>query len=100
MGLTIGCAQCHSHKFDPITHDEYYRLYAFFNGAADANSAGELVEVRADEMFGWSDAQVQQLEELQTLQKEKSQLEKNAPDQPNLSSLDWKWQSANGSRAT
>ena len=94
MGLTIGCAQCHSHKFDPITHDEYYRLYAFFNGAADANSAGEMVEVRADEMFGWSDAQFQQLEELQTLQKEKSQLEKNAPDQPNLSTLDWQWQPA------
>lgn len=94
MGLTIGCAQCHSHKFDPITHDEFYRLYAFFNGSADANSAGELVEVRADEMFGWSDAQVQQLEELQTLQKEKARLETNAPDQPNLSSLDWQWQPA------
>lgn len=94
MGLTVGCAQCHSHKFDPITHDEFYRLYAFFNGSADANSAGELVEVRADEMFGWSDVQFQQLKELQTLQKEKSQLEKNAPDQPNLSSLDWQWQSA------
>lgn len=94
MGLTVGCAQCHSHKFDPITHDEFYQLYAFFNGAADANSAGELVEVRADEMFGWSEAQFQQLEELQMLQKEKSQLEKNAPDQPNLSSLDWQWQPA------
>ena len=94
MGLTVGCAQCHSHKFDPITHDEFYRLYAFFNGSADANSAGDLVEVRADEMFGWSDAQFQQLEELQTMHKEKSQLEKNAPDQPNLSNLDWQWQSA------
>ena len=33
MGMTIGCAQCHTHKFDPITHDEYYALMALFNQA-------------------------------------------------------------------
>jgi mono/diheme cytochrome c family protein len=31
LGLTIQCAQCHSHKFDPLTQEEYYRLFAFLN---------------------------------------------------------------------
>jgi Protein of unknown function (DUF1553)/Protein of unknown function (DUF1549)/Planctomycete cytochrome C len=31
LGLTIQCTQCHSHKYDPMTHEEYYRLFAFLN---------------------------------------------------------------------
>ena len=33
LGLTVGCAQCHEHKYDPLTQREYYQLFAFLNNA-------------------------------------------------------------------
>jgi len=51
LGLTVGCAQCHTHKFDPITHREYYQLFAFFNNTEDANDTGPTVEVKQYEVL-------------------------------------------------
>ena len=39
LGLTIQCAQCHSHKYDPLTQEEYYRMFAFLNNSHEANVA-------------------------------------------------------------
>jgi len=51
LGLTLGCAQCHTHKYDPITHREYFELFAFFNHGTDINNTGATVEVAEGEMF-------------------------------------------------
>src|SRR5262249_12717722 len=34
LGSTLGCAQCHDHKYDPFTQKDYYRFFAFFNNIA------------------------------------------------------------------
>jgi hypothetical protein len=39
LGLTIQCAQCHTHKYDPLTQEGYYRMFAFLNNAHEANIA-------------------------------------------------------------
>ncbi|MEO6239091.1 MAG: DUF1549 domain-containing protein, partial [Vicinamibacterales bacterium] len=42
MGLTMGCARCHAHKYDPITHKEFYQFFAFFNSVPERGLDGRL----------------------------------------------------------
>jgi hypothetical protein len=40
LGLTLACAQCHNHKFDPITQKDYFQIFAFFNSLSDRGLDG------------------------------------------------------------
>lgn len=51
LGLTIGCAQCHNHKFDPIEQREYYQLFAFFNNQEEPVKRVYDPELRAGELL-------------------------------------------------
>ena len=54
LGLTVGCAQCHNHRYDPIPQTDYYRLRAIFEPALDVKSwrtpQGRLVSLWTDEV--------------------------------------------------
>ncbi|MGD9720194.1 MAG: DUF1553 domain-containing protein [Pirellulales bacterium] len=48
LGATLGCAQCHDHKYDPFTQRDYYRLLAYFNSGASettVDEAGKITDV-------------------------------------------------------
>ena len=49
LGTTLGCAQCHNHKFDPFTQKDYYRMMAFF----DSNANYKLEDFGGGEGFVW-----------------------------------------------
>ncbi|MCA9028627.1 MAG: DUF1549 domain-containing protein, partial [Planctomycetaceae bacterium] len=68
MGLTMGCAQCHTHKYDPISQEEYFRFFAILNQTADAD--------RPDESPVLEEYSESQLTERTRLQTEIDQLER------------------------
>ncbi len=48
LGLSVSCAQCHDHKFDPISQKEYYQLFAMFNNAVEEVEEGRLTDAELE----------------------------------------------------
>jgi hypothetical protein len=66
MGTTIACAQCHTHKYDPITQDEYFQVFDFFNQSQDADRRDEspVLSLWSEEQQSRREALNQQLDRL------------------------------------
>ncbi|GIW96173.1 MAG: hypothetical protein KatS3mg110_4214 [Pirellulaceae bacterium] len=73
LGLTLGCAQCHDHKYDPISQRDFYQLYAFFNNVPEKGLDGSkgnaapfipVPDPEQEEELARFDAQEKQLLEL------------------------------------
>lgn len=79
MGTTMACAQCHDHKYDPLSQKEYFQMFAIFNNSEDSDKRNE-----APLMSIFTEAQKQQKVELENkvtaLQKELDALKSTAVD--------------------
>ncbi len=69
MGTTMACAQCHDHKYDPLTQEEYFRLFAIFNNTQDADRGDEspLLPLYTTEQKRQKEAWEQEIAELETI---------------------------------
>lgn len=50
LGLTVECAQCHDHKYDPISQEDYYRMFAFFNNSKEKGFEGDISQTKPAKM--------------------------------------------------
>jgi mono/diheme cytochrome c family protein len=85
MGLTMACAQCHDHKYDPLTQEEYFRMYAVFNQTEDSD--------KSDNSPLLTTATPEQLKKKATLEAEIAALEKdiNKP-RPEVDAAQKRWE--------
>ena len=69
MGTTMACAQCHSHKYDPISQEEYFKFAAFFNNTQDSDKKDEspILEIFTEEQKRERASWVAEIEQLKTV---------------------------------
>lgn len=86
LGLTMGCAQCHTHKFDPILHTNYYQLSAFFNSINETGAAGKKAEPYLPFKSPYAQRAVEEAQKLVDSRKSQETLAAKAAEAP---FLDW-----------
>ena len=84
LGLTMGCAQCHDHKYDPLTQSDYYRFFAYFNTLSDRGLDGNagnnaVPKLRARSVFSGNTSEVDRIKE--TLQSLEERMKESLPSQ-------------------
>ncbi|HEX3657491.1 MAG TPA: DUF1553 domain-containing protein [Pirellulales bacterium] len=87
MGLTMGCAKCHNHKYDPLAQREYYQLFAIYNQSADAD--------RGDEEPTMLAPPAETIEQIRRADERIAQLQKQlATSTPELAAAQQKWEAS------
>jgi mono/diheme cytochrome c family protein len=85
MGLTINCAQCHNHKYDPISQEEYYKVFALFNQSEDSD--------KGDNSPNYLYLDPEQAKRKAALESQLAELQRNlAKARPSLAADQGKWE--------
>jgi hypothetical protein len=99
LGLTVGCARCHDHKFDPISQKDYYSLFAFFNntpvdghgGNGQAAPVGDLASAQDTQRLADADAAVEksaaEVDEIEKTVFPRSTTQKSSAESPKAAEL-------------